>query len=207
MACSSTSALLPDVANQDDLLAHMQELASALVNFPSFLRFGGDYIGPIVLRKHLLGLLAGVPVQWKDISRATLESWSVDKGNHLSTVPGSWTVAELHTELGVEPIYISMWCCLLREVETLGSRVVHACRFRVDELHTLLTAFKDKHGIPPCPYILVSELLAADDMFTNHRSRAEARSEFLQAKLKAQGLGKSGPPAAACGQDSATTSR
>lgn len=204
MVCSSASALLPDVTNQDDLFAHMQEFASALANFPPFLRFGGDYIGPTVLRKHLLGLLAKVHVQWKDVSRATLESWSVDKGNYLSTVPGSWTVAELHTELDVEPIYISMWCCLLREVENLGSRAVHACRFRVAELRTLLAAFMDVHGIPPCPYILVSELLAADDKFANHRSRADARSEFLQAKLKAQGPRS---PAAACGQDSATTSR
>ena len=204
MACTSTSALLPEVTNQDDLLTHMQEFASALVGrFPSFLRLGGDYIGPTVLRKHLIGLLARVPVQWKDISRDTLESWSVDRGHHLSTIPGSWTVAQLHTELGVEPIYISMWCCLLREVDKLGPRAAHACRFRVDELQTLLTAFKDKHGIPPCPYILVSELLGADSMFKHHPSRAEARSAYLQAKLKARGR----VLAAACGQDSATTSR
>ena len=202
MACSSASTLLPDVTNQHDLLTHMNEFASALANFPSFMRFGGDYIGPTVLHKHLLGLLAGVPVQWQDISRATLDSWSVDKGNHLSTVPASWTVAELQTELDVEPIYISMWCCLLRDVERLGPRATHACRFRVAELHTLLATFKDKHGIPPCPYILVSELLAADDKFINHRSRADARSEWLQAKLKAQGL-ESEPrtPFAACEKD------
>ena len=200
MACSSASALLPEVTDLDDLLTHMEEFASTLVRFPSSLRGGDDDIGPTVLHKHLIGLLARVSVQWKDISRDTLESWSVDKGNHLSTIPRSWTVAQLQTELGVEPIYISMWSCLLRELEQLGPRATHACRSRVDELQTLLKAFQDQHGFSPCLYTLVTQLLAADDMFTHHRSRAEAKSAYLQAKLKAQ------PPAAACGQDSATTS-
>lgn len=184
MACSSSSALLPEVTNQEDLLTHMQEFAIMLADFPSFLSLGGEYIGPTVLRKHLIGLLASVSIDWKAISRATLESWSVDRGNHLSTIPPSWTVAELHMELGVEPIYISMWCCLLHEVEHLGPRAAHACRFRGEELRTLLQAYKDKHGIPPCPYILVSELLAADDKLKHCRSRAEAKSTFLQTMLE-----------------------
>ena len=183
MICSSCSQLLPEVTNQQELVTHIQEFRVALTKFPSFLGFGGDYIGPTVLRKHLLGLLTRVPVEWKDISRATLASWSVDKGDYLSTIPDDWTVEELHRELGVEPIYISMWCCLFREVEKLGPRAAHICRFRVTELRTLLAAYKEVHGISPCPYILVSQLLEADDLFTNHRSRAEAKSEFLQAKL------------------------
>lgn len=192
MVCSTCSQLLPEVTSQEDLVDHMQEFAVTLTKFPSFLGFGGDYIGPTVLRKHLLGLMTRVRVEWKDISRATLAAWSVDKGNYLSTIPDDWAVEDLHRELGIEPIYISMWCCLFREVETLGPRAVHSCRFRVPELRTLLTAYKKKHGIPPCPYILVSQLLEADGLFTNHRSRAEAKSEFLLAKLTGKGSDTAG---------------
>ena len=196
MACCS--AILPDVYLQEDLIAHMEAWGNLLKQFPSILRLGGDYIGPWLTRKHLLGLLSSLPkVRWEDVSRDTLASWSVDMGQYLSTAPTDWTVADLHTELLVEPVYITMWTCLLKEVEKLGSRGLHACRCRQGALMTTLKAYKKQHQVPPCPFVLVSRLLAADNMFWWHRQRRAAKLAYIEA----------GPNVHSCALGSVTTSQ
>ena len=157
-----TTATLPAVREESDVLPYMRAYLDMLRRLPSSLCMGGDYVSMHVARKHLLLTVSRLtaPPTWASVTVGQLQELGPDRGKYLQALPSGWSIRTAGRAFGADPLLLGMFACLFHEALKQPGALAW-CRqpgaSRI--LRQLRDRYREEHGINPCPTILLRQAL------------------------------------------------
>ena len=159
-----TTATLPAVREESDVLPYMRAYLDMLRRLPSSLCMGGDYVSMHVARKHLLPTVSRLtaPRTWASVTVGHLQELGADRGRYLQALPSGWPIRAAGLAFGVDPLLLGMFACLFHEALKQPGALAW-CRQAGASLilRQLRDGYREEHGINPCPTILLRQALRA----------------------------------------------
>lgn len=154
-------AVMPEVTSSRDLPARLNAFNALLRQLPSQLGMRGDYVGPHIARKYMLGVAAaaGPNITFSKLSRAELRAMSPDMRGSLDKVPCVLTPCKLARAIQCPAEHITMWTCLWSEPLSKIPGTYEAVLNRTEDLRAELQRYSEQHGFPPSPMRLMERVL------------------------------------------------
>ena len=159
-----------------EALVQVTAWGEKLRELPGFMDMGGTYIRPHCMGKRLIAIASRLPpgTSWATVGLEKLQDTMADrsgslssreaKGRNYSNRSGLSGSDEMERVAICQVWLFPMWSCLWREPLKQpggwGEEVVwDVLANRQADLVRVGEAYRSKHGLPACPYVLLWELL------------------------------------------------
>jgi hypothetical protein len=159
--CREAEAELTEVTSSKDLPVRLEAFKALLRKLPAELGMRGDYVGPHITRKYMLGVAAtaGPGITFSKLSKAQLKAMSPDMRGSLDKVPCVMTPCKLARAIQCPAEHITMWTCLWSEPLLKLPGSYEAVFSRTEDIRAELQRYSQQHGFPPSPHRLMELVL------------------------------------------------